>query len=237
MKKLTPRRMLALAGFVLLVAVLVIPAIIWRREIFGMLSSVAELRAWIAAWGPWAPVAFIGVQALQVVVFVIPGEVAQIAGGWLFGALQGALLSVAGILIGSTVAFSLARLLGKPFVSAVAPPVQVERIEKLLMSRGSKIVFFLLFLIPGIPKDILCYVAGITPLGFLFFAGASMLGRLPGIVGSAVIGSAAASSKWLLLGIVSGAAVVLFVTGVVLRPRIQAWMEKLAERRKPPTAS
>jgi uncharacterized membrane protein YdjX (TVP38/TMEM64 family) len=154
MKKLTPRRALAIAGFVLLVALLVVPAIIWRREIFGVLSSVAELRAWVAAWGPWAPVAFVGVQALQVVVFVIPGEVAQIAGGYLFGAWQGALLSVAGILVGSMIAFSLARLLGKPFVSAVAPPEQVERIERLLMSRGSKIVFFLLFLIPGDRKSV-----------------------------------------------------------------------------------
>ena len=234
---MSPGRILALAAFPLLVAVVVVPAIVWRHEILQVFSSVENLRAWIAAWGGWAPAAFVVVQALQVIIFVIPGEVAQIAGGYLFGAWQGTLLSFAGILIGSTVAFFLARILGKPFVAAVVPSEQLERVEKLLLSRGSKIVFFLLFLIPGIPKDILCYVAGISPISFPFFTGASMLGRLPGIVGSSIIGRAAASSRWVLLGIVSGASLALFVTGVILRPRIQAWLEKLAERKKPPTGS
>ena len=234
MKKIPTRRILALAAFPVLLAAVLVPAIVWRREILGVFTSVGNLRAWITAWGAWAPVAFIIIQAVQVVIFVIPGEVAQIAGGYLFGAWQGTLLSLAGIFIGSTVAFFLARILGKPFVAAVIPKEQRERVEKLLLSRGSKIVFFLLFLIPGIPKDVLCYVAGISPLAFPFFAGASMLGRLPGVVGSSIIGRAAASSRWLLLGIVSGAALVLFVAGMILRPRIQAWLERLAERRRPP---
>ena len=76
-------------------------------------------------------------------------------------------------------------------------------------SRGARIAFFLLFLIPGIPKDILCYAAGITPMGFPYFAAVSTLGRLPGIAGSALIGSAAASRRWVLAGIVAGAALVL----------------------------
>ncbi len=232
-----PRRIRALIAFPLLIAALVVPAIIWRHQIWQVFTSVGNLRAWIAGWGAWAPVVFIVIQAVQVIVFAIPGEVAQIAGGYLFGAWQGTLLSIAGIFIGSTVAFFLARVLGKPFVAAVVPREQLEKVEKLLLSRSSRIVFFLLFLIPGIPKDILCYVAGISPLAFPFFAGASMLGRLPGIIGSSVIGSAAASNSWLLLGIVSAAALVLFVTGVILRPRIQAWLEKLADKRKPPTAS
>ncbi len=227
------RRTLALIGFPLLVAALIVPAVIWRREIWQVFASVRNLRAWIAGWGAWAPVVFIAIQAVQVIVFAIPGEVAQIAGGYLFGAWQGTLLSVIGIFVGSSAAFFLARILGKPFVAAVVRGDQLEKVERLLLSRSSKIVFFLLFLIPGVPKDILCYVAGISPLAFPFFAGASMLGRLPGIIGSSVIGSAAASSRWVLLAIVTAAALALFVTGVLLRPRIQAWLEKLADRKKP----
>ncbi len=237
MGKMSLRRILVLAAVPLLAAVAVVPAIIWRHEIFKVFASVGNLRAWIAAWGAWAPVVFIIVQAVQVIVFAIPGEVAQIAGGYLFGAWQGTLLSIAGIFIGSTVAFFLARILGKPFVLAVVKQEQMQRVEKLLQSQGSKVVFFLLFLIPGIPKDILCYVAGISPLAFPFFPGASMLGRLPGHHWQLGHWQAAASSRWVLLGIVSGAALALFVTGVILRPRIQAWMERLAERRKPPTGS
>ena len=173
-----------------------------------------------------------GIQALQVVVFAIPGEFVQIAGGFLFGGWVGTLLSVAGILIGSTIAFFLARLLGRPFVAALFSADQVERVERLLASPSARTIFFLLFLIPGIPKDILCYVAGASPIGFWFFVGASTLGRLPGIAGSSIIGSAAATQRWTVLVIVSVAALALFVAGVLLRPRIQAWLERIARRSK-----
>ena len=228
--KLNTRRILAITAFPLLAAVVVVPVIIWHDALWRLFSSPQRLRDWVAAWGGWAPAVFIALQALQVIVFAIPGEVAQIAGGYLFGAWQGSLLSVAGIFIGSTTSFFLARGLGKPFVAAIAPADQVERIEKLLGSRSARVVFFLLFVIPGIPKDILCYVAGLTPMRFPFFAVASMLGRLPGIVGSAVIGSAAASSQWVLAAIIGAAAAALFGAGLLLRPRIQAWLEKLSKK-------
>jgi uncharacterized membrane protein YdjX (TVP38/TMEM64 family) len=232
MKKPDPKKVLALVAFPVLIAALFVPVIVWHDAIWKLFTSTQRLHEWIAAWGVWAPLVFMAIQAVQVIVFVIPGEIPQIAGGYLFGAWKGTLLSVAGILVGSAVAFLLARALGKPFVGALFPKAQVERIEKLLASRSARAVFFLLFLIPGIPKDILCYVAGLTPMRFPFFAAASTLGRLPGIVGSAVIGSAAASNRWVLMGIVAGVAVVLFGAGFFLRPRIQAWIEKVAEKRK-----
>jgi uncharacterized membrane protein YdjX (TVP38/TMEM64 family) len=145
----------------------------------------------------------------------------------------GIVLSLSGILLGSTAAFFLSRALGRPFVAAVIPKAQVERVEKLLESRSSKVVFFLLFLIPGIPKDILCYLAGLTPMSFLFFLGISTVGRLPGIVGSSIIGGAARSSRWVALGVLSVAAVGLFVAGLILRPRLQALVEKLAQKKPP----
>lgn len=232
MKNHGARRVFALIGFPLLLAAVIVPVVVWHRELWQLFSSAGRLREWVAGWGIAAPLVFVAVQALQVIVFVIPGEVPQIAAGYLFGAPLGAALSVAGILAGSAAAFFLARLLGQPFVSALFREEQVRRIEGLAGSRGARIVFFLLFLIPGIPKDILCYVGGITPMRFPFFAAASTLGRLPGIVGSAIIGSAAASERWILMVVVGVAAAVLFVAGLLLRPRIQAWLEGLAAKRR-----
>jgi uncharacterized membrane protein YdjX (TVP38/TMEM64 family) len=108
--------------------------------------------------------------------------------------------------------------------------------EKLLESRSSQIVFFLLFLIPGVPKDILCYLAGLTPMSLLFFLGISTLGRLPGIVGSSIIGGAARSSRWVALAMLSVAAILLFAAGLIFRPRLQALIEKVAQK-KPPAGS
>jgi uncharacterized membrane protein YdjX (TVP38/TMEM64 family) len=225
------RRTLAIIGFPLLVAAVLIPVIIFRHEIWSLFTSVERLQEWVAASGPVAPLVFIAIQVLQVVVFVIPGEVAQIAGGYLFGTWLGALYSVAGILIGSAIAFFLARLLGVPFVNALFSPEKVQETRSLLDSRGSKTVFFLLFLIPGIPKDVLCYVAGLSPLSFRFFLLASMAGRLPGIFGSALIGNSAADRRWILAGSILVAAVVLFVAGFLLRDRIGKWLRQIAARR------
>ena len=222
--------------FPLLVAALVVPVIVWHAELWKIFGSVRRIRTWIEGWGAVAPLVFMGVQAIQVIVFAIPGEVVQIAGGYLFGGWVGILLSLSGILLGSTVAFFLSRWLGRPFVAAVVPRAQLERVEKLLESRSSQIVFFLLFLIPGVPKDILCYLAGLTPMSLLFFLGISTLGRLPGIVGSSIIGGAARSSRWVALAMLSVAAILLFAAGLIFRPRLQALIEKVAQK-KPPAGS
>jgi uncharacterized membrane protein YdjX (TVP38/TMEM64 family) len=226
------KRILALIGFPLLIAAIIAVVAVFWRDLWSLFTSGDKLRDWVASQGAAAPLVFIAVQALQVVVFIIPGEVPQIAGGYLFGTWLGTLLSITGILLGSIISFFLARFLGVPFVHALFPKEQVKKVESLLSSRNSKIVFFLLFLIPGIPKDILCYVAGLTPMRFVFFTAISFLGRLPGILGSALIGDAAAGERWLLAGIVLGVAVLLFMAGFILRPRIEKWMSAISGKKK-----
>jgi uncharacterized membrane protein YdjX (TVP38/TMEM64 family) len=233
MKSLTPRQITAMVLFPLLVAALVVPVVVWHAELWKVFGSVRRIRTWIEGWGAIAPLVFVAVQAIQVIVFAIPGEVVQIAGGYLFGGWVGTLLSLLGILVGSTAAFFLARGLGRPFVATVVPHAQWEQVEKLLESRSSQIVFFLLFLVPGIPKDILCYLAGLTPMSFLFFLGVSTVGRLPGIIGSSAIGGAARSSRWVALGILSVTAVLLFVAGLILRPRLQSLVERMLKKKPP----
>ncbi|HVP18631.1 MAG TPA: TVP38/TMEM64 family protein [Spirochaetia bacterium] len=226
------RKVLALIAFPVLLAAVTVPVLVWHDAVWKLFSSRALLRDWVAGWGPWAPLAFVGLQTFHVIVFVLPGEVVQIAGGYLFGVWKGTLLAIVGTLPGAAVDFGLARALGRPFVASLFSTERVQSIEKLLSSRSAKIVFFLLFLIPGIPKDILCYVAGITPMRLVFFLVISTLGRIPGILGSSLIGHAAASERWLLTGIVSASAIVFFAAGLILRPHIQRWVEGIVERRK-----
>jgi uncharacterized membrane protein YdjX (TVP38/TMEM64 family) len=205
------RRILSLVAFPAVFAAILTLGIVFRREIWTLFTSSERLRTWIAAAGLKAPLLFVGVQALQVVVFFIPGEIPQIAGGFLFGVWQGGLLSLAGITLGACFNFLMARLLGVPFVRALFQGKDVERVRRLAESGRARLTFFLLFLIPGIPKDILCYAAGLSSLSLGTFLLFSSLGRLPGIIGSArweaAAGSAAAAGGLLLL------AVVLFVAG------------------------
>jgi uncharacterized membrane protein YdjX (TVP38/TMEM64 family) len=236
----TARKVLSAALLALLVAAVAAPVVIWHRELWQMFSSRERLQDWLAGWGALARLVYVGLQVFQVVIFAVPGEVVQIAGGYLFGIVPGALLATAGTVIGATLCFFLARLLGRPFLAAFVPADRMGKIESLMASPRGTTTLFLLYLIPGIPKDVLGYVAGISPLRWVFFIVVSTLGRLPGLVGSAVIGSAAAGQRWVLFGIVAAAAVILFGAGLLLRTRIQAWLEARAAGRRPgspPTAS
>jgi len=225
------RRILSLVAFPAVFAAILALGILFRREIWVLFTSSERLRSWIAAAGLRAPLLFVGVQALQVVVFFIPGEIPQIAGGYLFGVWQGSLLSLAGITAGASFNFLLARLLGVPFVRALFAAAEVERVRRLAESGRARLTFFLLFLIPGIPKDILCYAAGLSALSLPAFLLFSTLGRLPGVLGSAVMGEAAAGRRWLLAGGLMLLAAVLFVAGFLLRDRLQALLARLGRRR------
>jgi uncharacterized membrane protein YdjX (TVP38/TMEM64 family) len=221
------RGVLPLVAFPLLFVAIFGLIILYRGPVWSVFSSPEKLKNWVASWGLMAPLVFIGIQIVQVVIFIIPGEVPQIAGGYLFGFWLGTLYSSLGIAIGSAVNFYLARLLGVPFVERLFTKDQLARAGRIAESSHARIGFFLLFLIPGIPKDILCYVAGLSPMGFLFFMAVSGLGRLPGILGSALMGDAAADKNWPLLISLSSAAAVLFLAGYFTRTRIQSFLEKV----------
>ena len=190
------------------------------NALYDFFRSENRIEEWVAARGIAAPLFFIGVQTVQVIVFIIPGEVPQIAGGYLFGAWMGTVYSLIGILIGSIVNFYLARLLGVPFVRLFFKDEQVARMRTLAASPRYSILLFVFFLIPGIPKDALTYAAGLTRLSFLSFLIISGGGRLPGILGSAFIGSAASTGNWIVVIIISVAAAALFVVGYFFREQI-----------------
>jgi len=146
---------------------------IWR-----VVTHPDELQDWVASYGRWGPLVFLGVQILQIVVFVIPGEVVQVAGGYLFGAWGGVGYCVAGAIIGALVVFLAAKWLGRPFVRYLVKAEQFSRLEKVLNRRAGIVTVFVLFLIPGVPKDVLCYVAGLTPMRLGLFLVVSTVARL-----------------------------------------------------------
>lgn len=203
----------------------------YTRESWTMvLDSRVDAQEWITQFGAWAPLVYIAVQVFQVVVFIVPGDVVQIAGGYLFGVFGGLAYSIVGIAIGSAVDFTVARLLGRTFVEGVFGAERVAEFDRVSSSSRARTGFFLLFVIPGIPKDVLVYVAGVSTLRFPTFLLVTMTGRLPGILGSAIIGDSAAQERWFLSVFVFGIAVVFFTLGVLYRRRLQRWVDALIRR-------
>ena len=224
------RKILSLVTFPSFFLAIVLFGLLYREQLLIIFYSPERLRGWILSTNLLAPILFIFVQTIQVIVFFIPGEVPQIAGGYLFGVWKGSLLSIIGIAIGSMFSFLLSRFLGIPFVYALFDREKVEAVRKISGSHKAKISFFLFFLIPGIPKDILCYAGGLSPMKLHQFLVLSTLGRLPGIIGSAFMGDAAAERKWILAGVVFFIAIILFILGFLFRGKIQSYLERFSTR-------
>lgn len=163
---------------------------------------------------------FMFFQVLQVVIAVIPGEVVQAAGGYAYGMVFGTVYSAVGILAGSVTAFYLSRIFGYRLVKRLMPRGSFERFEFLLNSKRIETALFILFLIPGLPKDVLTYIAGFTPVNAPRFFLISILGRLPGIFVSALIGANMHEKQYAGVAIASAAALVLFIIGVAVKEKV-----------------
>jgi uncharacterized membrane protein YdjX (TVP38/TMEM64 family) len=214
-------------AFPVIILALLATAFAFRGELTAVFRDPETLEAWIAGLGAEARLAFLAVQVFQVLVFVVPGEVVQISGGYLFGIFEGALWSTLGIAVGASINYAVGRYAGRAFIDRFLSEKAAARFTSIATSARGKQGFFLLFVIPGIPKDVLCYVGGSALMGFWGFLLISTLGRLPGIIGSAVIGGSAAAEQWLVSITVFGLAVVLFLLGVAFRKRLERVVERL----------
>ena len=161
----------------------------WKLNLFEHLSNHEELVRSMRQSGWRGPLLCIGIQFLQVVVFVIPGEITQVAAGYVFGAWFGFLYSVIGIMLGSAFDYTFARLVGRPMVEKLVGPERLRRIDAALESPKGRSALFLLFLMPGMPKDAMSYGAGLTRWGLGEFVVVSGLARTPALFFSTLIGS------------------------------------------------
>lgn len=139
------------------------------------------LKAWFEGWGPVAVWVFLGVQFLQVVVAPIPGQLTGMVGGFVFGFWRGLLLNVLGNALGSLTAMLLTRLFGERVMRPFVPQRIQARFDD-TMHQGGLGNFFMLYLLPGMPKDAICFMAGLTRFPVWKLMLANTLGRLPGLV-------------------------------------------------------
>jgi uncharacterized membrane protein YdjX (TVP38/TMEM64 family) len=155
--------------------------LVYVSGLWGFFTSKQRLISFLDSLGPFAVIGFILLQVLQVVVAPIPGEVTGLIGGYVFGPVTGIIWSTIGLTLGSYIAFALARVFGRPFVERFVEKSIIKRFDYLLHHKGAFLVF-LLFLIPGIPKDYLCYILGLGHLTTAEFLVIGGVGRLFGTI-------------------------------------------------------
>lgn len=200
---------------------IIIAALYLGGDIYTVLKDPAAFKNLLNEFSIYHILMFILLQIIQVIIFIIPGELIEIMAGYLFGTTMGSIYSIVGITIGSAVSFFIARLLGYDFVRKVTPEQMFNRLDIFVNEdKRSGTVLFLLFLIPGLPKDALAYFAGITPIGYLNFIFISMFARLPTIVFSVYIGANIGDKNYTTAIIVAVIASITFLIGFIYRDKI-----------------
>lgn len=129
-----------------------------------------SVKAYVESKGAYGVGVYVLLHVLQVIIAVIPGEPIQIAGGYLFGTFFGSVLTFLGIMLGSLLAFGIARKFGVKIVKLFVNEERLLQQKQRLESRKGKAVLFVLFLLPGVPKDVLIYAVGLTPISFRKFS-------------------------------------------------------------------
>jgi uncharacterized membrane protein YdjX (TVP38/TMEM64 family) len=208
-------------------ALIVFIAIKFGPYIVKLASKPEQLKNMLVSYGWKGDLVFIFIQLLQVVVAAIPGEVVQLAGGYIYGTWLGTFYSLTGIVLGSVVVFYISRLLGFTIVKTFVSQKSLDKFDFIMNSEKSEFAMFLLFLIPGIPKDILTYIAGLTPIKPLKFFIIITIARFPALLASSYIGYSTQKGNYMIVIILCAAAVVLFTTGIFMKDRILKLIKNL----------
>lgn len=183
-------------------------------------SDREKMNDFIESFGAYAPLAFIGLQVLQVLLAPVPGELTGFIGGYLFGIGPGVVISTIGLTIGSSLAFLIARRLGLPFVRRFVGEEIMGKFDSLMERQGAFFSFFF-FLIPGLPKDYFCYLLGLSPMHLVTFLIISTVGRLPGTLLLTMQGHSIRDEHYRMFFVIMGLALVLFVFTFIYRDRIE----------------
>ena len=208
----------------------------WREQVSAVSSSQERVQEWIASLGPWGPLVGIGLNMAQVLLAPIPGQFVGLMNGYLYGVGLGTLYSMVGLLLGSTLAMVLARRFGRPLAERLVDAETLARWDR-ITNRQGPLFFFLIYLIPGLPDDIVCFLIGLSPLPIARMVVLAMIGRLPGVLVSCWFGAHTTELPlwaWIALGAgTCGIAWVFWRCGAQFETAMVGLIEKLTGRRRP----
>lgn len=207
------KKKIVIMGAVIFVIIMLILGFTVGGKIVSMVKDPKEFRNWVQGTGIWGKFLMIGISAFQIIVAVVPGEPIEIASGYAFGWIEGAILCLIGSIIGQTIVFLFAKKYGMDFVEVFVKKEKIEKVSFLHDSEKIYMTIFMIFLIPGTPKDVLSYVVGITPVKLIPFLLVSCLARIPSVVSSTIGGSFLGTKNYKMALIVFGVTIV--ISGIV----------------------
>ena len=193
---------------------------LYRSGFFAACTSIPALRAYIDRSAPYSHLTFFVVQLLSVVLAPIPSNLTAAAGGLLFGTWPAFFLTYGAVMAGSLLVFWLARTLGRDFVDRVVSRKLAEKYQKVIREKTT-VFLALAFLLPYFPDDMLCILAGLTPITFGRFALLALFTRPLGLLFASALGGASLSIPLWAMVLIGLAGVMIFVLGMLYGDRLE----------------
>ncbi len=198
--------MISLALFAIVIALL---TVLFIKVLAPYLGSAEELHTFLEEFGWKGYFILFGLQCLQIIVAFIPGEIIELGAGYAYGAIQGALICLIGVAFSSSIIFLLTKKIGTPLVETFISREKIDQLRFINSETKLKRTIFLLFFIPGTPKDVLTYFVGLTKIRLSEFLGISLIARIPSVISSTICGQYLGKEDY------RTAIIVYAVTGVV----------------------
>ena len=212
-----------------LLALAVAALLIWHKPLLSLFADTARIQEFVTRFGYWAPLATILLHVAQVLLAPIPGQVIDAANGYLFGAAWGTLYSLVGVIAGSSLAMALARRFGRPWAEKLIKRETLERLDGYSRQRGP-LFLFLVFLLPFLPDDVACFLAGLTPLPLPELVMLAAIGRLPGIFVANLVGANAAALTRIQIAFFTAILAAIALAFWRYQERVEAAMLKITAR-------
>lgn len=193
------------------IAVVGVLVVLLTLFIWNWLRSFSQddFRDYIQSFGPLGWLVLLGLQFLQVFIALIPGELLETAAGYAFGPWVGTAICYVGVGLASSLIFALTRRYGVKLVEIFVAREQINELRFLNTERKRNNLIFLLYFIPGTPKDLLTYFVGLTDIKLSQFLILSMIARIPSVISSTFGGHLLGEERY------TGAIILYGVTGVV----------------------
>ena len=215
------RKLLGAAALVIFLAFCAAAGWFVGRPLVRYAREPEQFRAWVESFGARGGIVYALTVFLQVIVALIPGEPLELCGGYAFGAVGGTLWCLAGAVAGSVAVFALVRRFGRALAEVFFSREKLEKLTFLQTSPRRNLLFWVIFTLPGTPKDLLCYFAGLTDMKWKQWLVICSAGRLPAIITSALSGNALGEQNYLAAVIVFGATFALSGVGLLIYRAVQ----------------
>ena len=210
--------------FAIIVALIFIAAVgyLVGKPMVEFVREPERFRAWVDSSGFVSRVIFVGMVVFQLIIALIPGEPLEMGAGYAFGAVEGTILCIIGCVIGSALVFLFVRRFGVKLVEVFFPREKIRSLRFLQDSRRLNLLTFIVFFIPGTPKDLLSYFIGLTDMKLGTWLLITAVARIPSIVTSTVTGDALGLKDYQFALIAFGATLALSLVGILVYRRLSA---------------